>query len=208
LWLFRGIAVSLPFIVLSVAEIVMRCRGLGGYPAFLREAGKLPTGETVCIVEPAASKPYFYANPNRPGYAEQTNFLMPKPQGTVRIFLVGESAAKGYPQPRNLSMSAFLREILTTASPDRNFEIIDLGTTAVASFPLVYQVRDALRFSPDFFIFTRETTNFSELTAPALSTPPAPCRLLPHASCAAHADWPLCNHSILGCIAKRIPIKR
>ncbi len=160
LWLFRAIAVSLPFIVLSVAEIVMRCRGLGGYPAFLREAGKLPTGETVCIVEPAASKPYFYANPNRPGYAEQTNFLMPKPHGTVRIFLVGESAAKGYPQPRNLSMSAFLREILTTASPDRNFEIIDLGTTAVASFPLVYQVRDALRFSPDFFIFYTGNNEF------------------------------------------------
>lgn len=160
LWMFRAITFSLPFIVLTVVEIIMRCRGLGGYPAFLREAGKLPGGETVCIVEPAASKPYFYANPNRPGYAEQTNFLMPKPQGTVRIFLVGESAAKGYPQPRNLSMASFLREILTTASPDRNFEIIDLGTTAVASFPLVYQVRDALRFSPDFFVFYMGNNEF------------------------------------------------
>lgn len=159
-WWFRAIAVSLPFIALSVVEIGMRYCGLGGYPAFLRETGTLPTGETVCIVEPAASKPYFYTNPNRPGYAEQTNFLMPKPPGTVRIFLVGESAAKGYPQPRNLSMAAFLREILTTASPDRKFEIIDLGTTAVASFPLVYQVRDALRFSPDFFVFYMGNNEF------------------------------------------------
>jgi tetratricopeptide (TPR) repeat protein len=104
-------------------------------------------------VEPAASKPYFFANPDRPGYAEQTNFRMPKPAGTVRIFLVGESAAKGYPQPRNLSMSAFLQEMLQAAWPGRTVETINLGTTAVASFPLVYQVRDALRFDPDLFIF-------------------------------------------------------
>jgi tetratricopeptide (TPR) repeat protein len=152
LWLFRAIAVSLPFVALALAEVVLRLFGWGGYPAWIREAGKLPTGAAVCMVEPAASKPYFYANPNRPGYAEQSNFKMPKPQGTLRIFLIGESAAKGYPQPRNLSMGAFLREMLAAAHPEKTIEVIDLGTTAVASFPLVYQVREALNFSPDFFV--------------------------------------------------------
>ena len=160
LWMFRAIAFSFPLAVLAVAEIVLRLFGWGGYPAFLREAGKLPSGEKVCLVEPAASKPYFYANPSRPGYAEQTTFLMPKPPGTVRIFLIGESAAKGYPQPRNLSMGAFLGEILSAADPRRKFEVIDLGTTAVASFPLVYMVRDALRFSPDLFIFYTGNNEF------------------------------------------------
>lgn len=160
LWLFRAIAISLPFAVLAAAELVLRLFGWGGYPAFLRESGKLATGETVCLVEPAASKPYFFANPNRPGYAEQTNFLMPKPAGTVRIFLIGESAAKGYPQPRNLAISAFLREILSAADPGRTFEVIDLGTTAVASFPLGYIVRDALRFSPDLFVFYAGNNEF------------------------------------------------
>lgn len=150
---FRIAALALPFLLLGAVEVGLRLAGRGGYPPFLREAGRLPSGETLCLVEPAASKPYFFANPDRPGYAEQTNFRMPKPAGTVRIFLVGESAAKGYPQPRNLSMSAFLQEMLQAAWPGRTVETINLGTTAVASFPLVYQVRDALRYDPDLFLF-------------------------------------------------------
>ena len=152
LWLLRGIAMSLPLVALAVVELVLRLFGWGGYPAWIREAGKLPSGVGVCMVEPAASKPYFFANPNRPGYAEQSNFEMPKPANTLRIFLIGESAAKGYPQPRNLSMGSFLREMLAAAHPKKTIEVVDLGTTAVASFPLVYQVREALRFSPDLFV--------------------------------------------------------
>ena len=151
--LFAAITISLPLLVLALAEMALRLFGYGGYPAWLREAGTLPSGERLCLVEPAAAKPYFFANPERPGYAEQTNFLMPKPADTLRIFLVGESAAKGYPQPRNLAISSFLRTMLSDALPAKKIEVIDLGTTAVASFPLVYQVRDALRFDPDLFIF-------------------------------------------------------
>ena len=148
-----GITLALPLGALGLAEGVLRGCGWGGYDAFLRTAGTLPSGETVALVEPAASKPYFFANPTRPGYAEETNFLMPKPPGTVRIFIVGESAAKGYPQPRNLSMQSFLQEMLADAWPDRKVEVISLGTTAVASFPLVYLVHDAVRYEPDLVVF-------------------------------------------------------
>lgn len=158
--LFTVITVSLPILLLVAAELVLRWFGWGGYPPFFREVGKLPTGEGLCLVEPAASKPYFFANPTRPGYAEQSNFLMPKPEGTVRIFLVGESAAKGYPQPRNLSLASFLQAMLSDAWPGRKVEVIDTGTTAVASFPLVYLVRDALRFDPDLFIFYMGNNEF------------------------------------------------
>jgi tetratricopeptide (TPR) repeat protein len=158
--LFIAITLALPLLLLAAAELTLRFFGWGGYPAWIRESGKLPSGESVCLVEPAAAKPYFFSNPTRPGYADQTNFLMPKPKDTVRIFLVGESAAKGYPQPRNLAASAFLQAMLSDAWPDKKVEVINLGTTAVASFPLVYQVRDALRFSPDLFIFYTGNNEF------------------------------------------------
>ena len=148
-----AITLALPLAALALLEGALRLAGWGGYPPFLRLAGSLPSGEQVALVEPAASKPYFFANPTRPGYAEETNFLMPKPAGTVRIFLVGESAAKGYPQPRNLGMASFLQAMLAEVWPDRRVEVISLGTTAVASFPLVYLVRDAVRFDPDLFVF-------------------------------------------------------
>jgi tetratricopeptide (TPR) repeat protein len=151
--LFMACTLAVPLAALAVVEGGLRVAGYGGYPAFLRTAGTLPSGERVALVEPAASKPYFFANPTRPGYAEETNFLLPKPAGTLRIFLVGESAAKGFPQPRNLSMGSFLEAMLHDLVPDRRIEVINLGTTAVASFPLVYLVRDALRFEPDAFVF-------------------------------------------------------
>ena len=136
-----------------MVEIALRLFGFGGYPPFIRSVGTLTQGEQLCIVEPAASKPYFFANPTRPGYAEQSSFIMPKPKDTLRIFLIGESAAKGYPQPRNLAMSEFLQTMLGDVLPQKRVEVINLGTTAVASFPLVYQVQDALRYQPDWFVF-------------------------------------------------------
>ena len=150
---FILITIALPFIALAVVEIALRLFGFGGYPSFIRSVGTLPLGEQLCIVEPAASKPYFFANPTRPGYAEQSSFIMPKPKDTLRIFLIGESAAKGYPQPRNLAMSEFLQTMLGDVLPQKRVEVINLGTTAVASFPLVYQVQDALRYQPDWFVF-------------------------------------------------------
>jgi hypothetical protein len=110
--LFMGITLAIPLVALAAAELGLRLAGWGGYPAFFRIAGQLPSGASVALVEPAATKPYFFANPTRPGYAEETNFLIPKPADTVRIFIVGESAAKGYPQPRNLSMASFLQALL------------------------------------------------------------------------------------------------
>ncbi|NBQ89502.1 MAG: hypothetical protein EBU07_18985, partial [Betaproteobacteria bacterium] len=151
--LFIAITISLPLVLLAVLELALRLFGWGGYPEFIRRVGTLPSGAQLCIVEPAACKPYFFANPSRPGYAEQSSFCMPKPAGTVRIMLIGESAAKGYPQPPNLAMSAFLKTMLSDAWPERRVEVVNLGTTAIASFPLVYQVRDALRYDPDLFVF-------------------------------------------------------
>jgi hypothetical protein len=151
--LFIAITVSLPLVLLLLIELALRLFGWGGYPEFIRRVGTLPSGAQLCIVEPAASKPYFFANPSRPGYAEQSSFCMPKPAGTVRIVLIGESAAKGYPQPSNLAMSAFLGSMLSDAWPGRRVEVVNLGTTAIASFPLIYQVRDALRYDPDLFVF-------------------------------------------------------
>jgi lysophospholipase L1-like esterase len=150
---FAWLAIALGMLPLVAIEVGCRLKGFGGYPAFLREAARLPDGSTLCLVEPAASKPYFFANPERPGYADQSHFVMPKPPGVVRVFLFGESAAKGYPQPPNLAMSAFLQAMLGDLYPERTIEVINLGTTAVASFPIRAMVGDAIAHDPDLLVF-------------------------------------------------------
>jgi tetratricopeptide (TPR) repeat protein len=49
-------------------------------------------------------------------------------------------------------MSAFLREMLQDAWPGRAVEVINMGTTAVASFPLVAMVKEVVRYQPDLVI--------------------------------------------------------
>lgn len=149
--LFRWLAVSLPFLGLGLLELVLRLFGLGGYPRFVRDVGEWQ-GSRLMMVEPAATRPYFFAARERPGYADQSIFLLPKPADTLRIFLVGESAAKGYPQPPNLSMGSFLQAMLQDLHPDKKIELINLGTTGVSTFPLVYMVRELVRYSPDLVI--------------------------------------------------------
>lgn len=149
--LFGGVLVALPFLLLLAGEGVLRWCGFGGNDPVFRKAGDVPGGSLI-ITDQAGAISYFFANRARPGYNDQYQFRQPKPTNTFRIFLVGESAAKGYPQPRNLAASAFLQKMLSDAWPDRTVEVINLGTTAVASFPVLGMMTEALAYEPDLII--------------------------------------------------------
>lgn len=150
-WLFRAICLALPVLLLLLCELALRLAGFGGYPPVFKRVGKTAQGELV-ITDQAAAASYFFANRERPGYNDQYGFYEPKGSNTVRIFMVGESAMKGFPQPRNLASSAFLELMLQDAWPDRQIEVVNLGTTAVASFPVLSMMTEALEFSPDLII--------------------------------------------------------
>lgn len=141
----------LPVVLLLALEGVLRLLGFGGYDPVLRKAGPVTGGELV-IADQAGAISYFFANRSRPGFNDQYQFTTPKPKGVFRVFIVGESAAKGYPQPRNLASSAFLEKMLADAWPERQVEVINLGTTAVASFPVLGMLTEALEFEPDLVI--------------------------------------------------------
>lgn len=149
--LFGGILLAAPLVLLLACEGVLRLCGFGGNDPVFRKAGDV-AGGSLMIADQAGAISYFFANRARPGYNDQYQFLHPKPKGTFRIFLVGESAAKGYPQPRNLASSAFLQKMLSDAWPDRTVEVINLGTTAVASFPVLGMMTEALEYEPDLVI--------------------------------------------------------
>lgn len=157
--LFRWLAVFLPLLALGLVELILRLLGVGGYPSFIRDVGDWH-GSRLMMVEPAATRPYFFAARERPGYADQSVFLMPKPAGTVRVFLVGESAAKGYPQPPNLSMGSFLEAMLQDLHPDKKIELLNLGTTGVSTFPLLFMVREIVRYAPDLIVIYAGNNEF------------------------------------------------
>ena len=148
---FIGIILCLPIVLLLATEGVLRLCGFGGNDPVLHKVGNVPGGSLI-LADQAGAISYFFANKARPGYNDQYQFVDPKPTNTFRIFIVGESAAKGYPQPRNLASSAFLQKMLADAWPERKVEIINLGTTAVASFPVLGMMTEALNYQPDLVI--------------------------------------------------------
>jgi tetratricopeptide (TPR) repeat protein len=148
--LFRTLTLILPVILLLLAELVLRLCGFGGYTPFFHKAGQI-VGGTLVVTDQAGADSWFF-NSGEAGDTTQCAFLDPKPTNTFRIFIVGESAAKGYPQPRNLASSAFLQAMLQDAWPERHVEVINLGTVAVASYPVLCIMTEALKFNPDLII--------------------------------------------------------
>jgi tetratricopeptide (TPR) repeat protein len=149
---FRVICVCLPLVALALVEGTLRLLGWGGYSDFFREMPR-PDGTRLVVSDIAGSSNYFYANRDKPGTNDEYSFVMPKPAGTIRIFLCGESAIKGFPQPRAFTAGEFLEQMLQECWPERDVEVINLGTTAIASFPVLDIVRQAVRYKPDLVIF-------------------------------------------------------
>ena len=147
-WAFR-------FIALMVLPLLL----LGGVEAGLRVAGYgYPTGffEKIRVRD----KDYFINNENftlrffPPQLARWPDpFLIPavKPPDTIRIFIFGESAAMGDPQPA-YGASRYMEVLLRQRFPGKKFEVINLGITAINSHVILPIARDCARHDGDFWI--------------------------------------------------------
>ena len=156
---FRLLTLALPLLLFGIAESVLRLFGLGGNAPMLQRIGRVD-GDTLVVADQGGASSWFFANPSRTGQSELYAFLDPKPTNTVRIFCVGESAMQGFPQPRHLASSAFLQAMLEDAWPARKVEVINLGTTAVASFPVLGILTEALEFQPDLVVIYTGNNEF------------------------------------------------
>ena len=74
-----------------------------------------------------------------------------KPSGTYRIFVIGGSAAMGYPDP-TYSFSRFLEAMLRDRFPHVRFEIANVAITAANSHMMVPVARECAEAAPDLFI--------------------------------------------------------
>jgi len=80
--------------------------------------------------------------------AYPSRFATEKPLGTKRIFVLGESAAAGYPEPA-FSFSRILASFLLRACPGTSWEIINTGVTAMNSHAIRLVARECARYEPD-----------------------------------------------------------
>ncbi|HEY5228954.1 MAG TPA: tetratricopeptide repeat protein, partial [Opitutaceae bacterium] len=139
------LAVILPLVLLLAVEGGLRIAGFGRASTFLI---------------PDEKPGYLRTNPDFASLFLPGNFdLRPlnfriaahKAPGTVRIVVLGESAAQGVPVP-TFAFAPQLRAQLRSRYPGREFEVINTGIVAVNSH-VVYQIaREMARYEPDLFL--------------------------------------------------------
>ena len=131
-------AVGVPLLFFTLLEISLRVLGFGnGYDYF----NELEIdGQTFYQENPAFAN-QFYPPELKIGPLFNT-FSKQKPDGAVRIFLLGGSAAEGFPH-RNHGVSRHLSAVLHSQMPETKFEVINTAMTAVNSH-VIYQVAKTL----------------------------------------------------------------
>src|SRR5579872_3881062 len=140
-------AAFIPVLLLGAIEGSLRLLKVG-----------FPTDATVpCTLKghPASCYNLFFPAPFFPPGMIKTPqaYAIPadKPAGTYRIFVLGESAAMGDPDPA-YAFSRYLEVMLRKQYPSMNFEVINTGSVAVNSHVLLPLARGLAKQRPDLFI--------------------------------------------------------
>ncbi|MFQ5424925.1 MAG: hypothetical protein ACE5F9_13225, partial [Phycisphaerae bacterium] len=159
-WIFRILAVMLPLLAVAAAESICRYWGFGGYPPVILDVGAEGSQHWYSTHRPGVDS-FFYTQLSHTGGMREVHFTTPKPPHTVRILLLGGSAMQGYPQPLPLTNGAFLKAMLDDVWDDtRRAEVLNLGATAMASFPAMVFLDEMLPHELDLVIVMSGNNEF------------------------------------------------
>ena len=146
LWAARlAMAVLSPLVFLGLAELALRVCHYGYPSAFF-----VKTGDGSGFVTNGSFGRQFFAA-GLAGRPWPAVISAPKTPGTVRIFVLGESAAMGTPDP-SFGFARILEAMLRRQYPDRRFEIVNAAMRGINSHVVLPIARDCARHEPDLFI--------------------------------------------------------
>ncbi len=147
LWQFRIVAVGVPLLFLGLLELGLRLGGFGYPTAFLLNSSN--HGETTFVQNNQFGWRFF--GPRAARQSDAMSIPREKPPGTVRIFVFGESAAYGDPQPR-FGLPRMLAAMLELRHPDRKFEVVNAALTAINSHVILPLARDCAKARADVWV--------------------------------------------------------
>jgi tetratricopeptide (TPR) repeat protein len=147
-WLFRiAAAVLLPLLVLGSLEIGLRLGGYGYRATFFRP---YRIGGEDFLVENEKIGLRFFP-PELVRSPQELRMRVHKPAGAFRIFVLGESAALGDPEPA-YGAWRYLEVMLRERYPKQSFEIINVGMTAINSHTVLPIARECAGLDGDLWI--------------------------------------------------------
>jgi tetratricopeptide (TPR) repeat protein len=145
--LFRIVALVTPLLLLGLMELGLRLAGYGHPTAFFLNSRQ---GESDMLTDNPKFGWRFF--PPAVARASRPLFLAArKPPGTVRIFVFGESAAMGDPEPA-YGFARQLERILQARHPDQKIEIVNAAMVAINSHVIREIARDCVPRQGDFWL--------------------------------------------------------
>ncbi len=138
-----AIAVLAPLCFLALVEGTLRVVGFGfSSEVFIEEKGTVRSNPTFTF----RYFPWSMARPMLP-----VRFAEKKPEGTLRIFVLGGSAAQGFPRSE-FGISGQLEVLLERAFPERRVEVINAAITAINSHVVLTIAHACVKYDPDFLV--------------------------------------------------------
>jgi tetratricopeptide (TPR) repeat protein len=145
---FRLVAVfGIPLGLLLVTELVLRLAGYGYATGFFRR-GQVQ-GAAVWMNNPDFGRRFF--PPGLARSAEPFSIAAKKPADTLRIFVLGESAAMGDPDFK-FGLPRMLEVLLRQRYPRRKFEVVNAAIVAINSNVILPLARDCAKRQGDLWV--------------------------------------------------------
>jgi tetratricopeptide (TPR) repeat protein/lysophospholipase L1-like esterase len=143
---FYTFVVLLPYVLLALLELALRLFSVGTDVSLF-----IPSADPRCYeINRHVGERFFSTMDHTTPLTE--HFLREKPANGYRIFVLGESTVQGFPYDANIAFPKILQRRLQDIFPDRVFEIVNLGLTAVNSYTLLDFADELLAQQPDLVL--------------------------------------------------------
>jgi tetratricopeptide (TPR) repeat protein len=138
---------GVPLLCFGLLELCLRLAGFGYPTAFLLKSSN--HGEKTFVQNDQFGWRFF--GPRAARQPEATSIPREKPADTVRIFVFGESAAYGDPQPR-FGLPRMLEAMLGLRHPGKKFEVVNAAMTGINSHVILPLARDCEEARGDVWV--------------------------------------------------------
>lgn len=147
-WCFRAAAAAgIPILMLLACEAILRWSGLGYPTDFFLE--REINGRASLIDNQEFGRRFF--PPGLVRFPKPMAIPAQKPAGTLRVFVLGESAAMGDPQPR-FGMARMLEVLLRERFPGREIEVVNGAMVAINSHVILPIARECAERQGDLWV--------------------------------------------------------
>jgi len=136
-----------PILFFGLVELGLRLAGFGYPVSFLLKSSN--HGQSTFIQNDQFGWRFF--GPRMARQPEATSIPREKPADTIRIFVFGESAAYGDPQP-HFGLPRMLDAMLSARHPDKKFEVVNAAMTGINSHVILPLARDCAKAHADVWV--------------------------------------------------------